>query len=77
MPKINAFEKHASEYDEWFIKNDPIYFSELNSIRNFVPQNKYGLEIGVGSGRFAFPLDIKVGVEPSPKLAKLARNTFY
>ena len=31
------------------------------------------MEIGVGSGKFAVPLGIKVGVEPSEKMASIAR----
>ena len=32
-----------------------------------------GLEVGVGTGRFAAPLGIHIGLEPSPAMAKLAR----
>ena len=39
-----------------------------------MPEDKYGVEIGVGTGRFAVPLNIKVGVDPSPKLAEIARR---
>ena len=31
------------------------------------------MEVGVGSGKFAVPLGIKVGVEPSEKMASIAR----
>ncbi|PIY32516.1 MAG: SAM-dependent methyltransferase, partial [Candidatus Infernicultor aquiphilus] len=33
-----------------------------------------GIEIGVGSGRFAAPLGIKLGVEPSNKMRKIAKQ---
>ena len=39
-----------------------------------MPENKHGMEIGVGVGRVASPLNIKVGVEPSKKLAEMARK---
>lgn len=74
MAKIEPFEKYSNEYEEWFEKNSSIYESELNAIKTFVPEDKYGVEIGVGTGRFAVPLNIKVGVDPSPKLAEIARR---
>jgi ubiquinone/menaquinone biosynthesis C-methylase UbiE len=50
------------------------YLSELQAIKSQLPENGYGLEIGVGSGRFAAPLGIKLGVEPSKKMGELAKS---
>jgi len=74
MARIESFEKYSKEYDEWFIKNQDIYLAELNAIKRLVPSGKFGVEIGVGSGRFALPLKIKVGVEPSKKMAEILRK---
>lgn len=74
MPKIQPFEKYFQEYEDWFLKNNYIYQSELNAIKEFISPNKSGIEIGVGTGKFAFPLGIRTGVEPSPKMAEIARN---
>jgi len=74
MARIEPFEKYSKEYDEWFIKNQDIYLAELNAIKSLFPFDKYGVEIGVGTGRFAFPLGIKVGVEPSKKMAEISRK---
>jgi len=74
MVRIESFEKYSKEYDEWFIKNQNIYLAELNAIKKLVPSGKFGVEIGVGSGRFALPLEIKVGVEPSKKMAEISRK---
>ena len=74
MARIESFEKYSKEYDRWFIKNQNIYLAELNAIKGLVPSGKYGVEIGVGTGRFALPLGIKVGVEPSEKMAEISRN---
>ena len=74
MPKIKPFEKYPTEYEAWFERNKALYASELNAIRTFIPANQYGVEIGVGTGRFAVPLHIRVGVEPAPALAALARK---
>ena len=72
--RVEPFEKYSKEYDKWFIKNQNIYLAELNVIKRLVPSGKFGVEIGVGSGRFALPLDIKIGVEPSKKMAEISRK---
>ena len=74
MPRIEAFENYSNEYDEWFIKNKDKYQLELECIKPFIPKDAHGVEVGVGSGKFAYPLGIKVGVEPSRTMAKKARE---
>lgn len=73
MPKIETFEKYSDDYDKWFEKNRNLYDAELKAIRQLLPQGE-GLEVGVGSGKFAIPLGIKIGVEPSKKMADKARE---
>jgi SAM-dependent methyltransferase len=74
MPKIEAFEKYSDEYEEWFRKNLELYEAELEAVRRFLPPTgAEGMEIGVGSGKFAAPLGIKIGVEPSEKMAVKAK----
>lgn len=65
MPRIGPFEAHHQRYDAWFGKHEPAYLSELLALRPFVPWEGRGLEIGVGSGRFAAPLGVQVGLDPS------------
>ena len=74
MAKSESFEKYSKEYNKWFIKNQNIYLAELNVIKRLVPSGIFGVEIGVGSGRFALPLRIKLGVEPSSKMAEISRK---
>ena len=74
MTRIEAFEKYSNEYDKWFIKNQNIYLAELNAIKRLVPSGKFGVEIGVGSGRFALPLGIKVGVDLGGRLTIITRK---
>jgi len=75
MPKINAFEKHSDAYDDWFEKNQEAYAAELKAVRQLLPTGEVkGLEIGVGSGKFAIPLGIKVGLEPSKQMARKAEK---
>ena len=74
MAKIESFEKYSKEYDEWFTKNHNIYLAEFNAIKSLIPSDRFGVEIGVGSSRFALPLGIKVGVEPSNKMVEISRK---
>lgn len=74
MKKKNPFENYAQEYDDWFEKNKFIYESELQAIKELLPKSKNGIEVGVGSGRFAYPFAIKLGVDPSKELGKLAKE---
>jgi ubiquinone/menaquinone biosynthesis C-methylase UbiE len=73
MPKIDAFEKHSAAYDEWFEKNAILYEAEMKAIRLFTPASMVpGLEVGVGTGKFAAPLGIKYGVDPAGKMVAKA-----
>ena len=75
MPKIDAFEKHSDAYDDWFEKNQGAYEAELKAVRQLLPTGEVqGMEIGVGSGKFAVPLGIKIGVEPSEQMAVKAEG---
>jgi ubiquinone/menaquinone biosynthesis C-methylase UbiE len=75
MPKIEPFESFSKAYDEWFERNPQKYKLELKAVKTFIPQNAKGLEVGVGSGKFAAPLGIKTGVEPSNKMAQIAESS--
>ena len=75
MPKTEPFEKYSDAYDEWFEKNLELYDAEVEAIRQLIPPpGAKGVEVCVGSGKFAAPLGIKVGVEPSGKMAIKAKK---
>lgn len=74
MTKTVAFNEQPNEYDAWFEKHPDIYQAELEAVRSFIPASGSGIEIGVGTGRFAAPLGISIGVEPAPRMAELARR---
>ena len=59
---IEVFNKHYKRYDAWYDKNRPVYLSELEAIRKGLPKKGKGLDIGVGTGRFAAPLGITMGI---------------
>jgi len=73
VPKAAPFERHHARYEAWFDKHEAAYHSELLALRPFVPWEGRGLEIGVGSGRFAAPLGVECGVDPSPAMLAHAR----
>lgn len=62
---MNIFEQYAEEYDAWFDRHPALYQSELNALKKAVPAHQTGLDIGSGTGRFAIPLNIRFGIEPS------------
>jgi SAM-dependent methyltransferase len=68
MPRVAPFETHHQRYEAWFEKHELAYISELLALRPFVPWEGWGIEIGVGSGRFAAPLGVQGGVDPSPAM---------
>lgn len=74
MPRTAPFERHDEAYEAWFEKNRALYEAELESARQLLPPaGASGLEVGVGSGRFAAPLGIRLGVEPARPMAARAR----
>ena len=69
---INPFEPIAKEYDQWFDDNKYTFLSELEAVKYFLPKQGQGIEIGIGTGRFAYELGIKYGIEPSKAMASIA-----
>lgn len=70
------FDAHAAQYDAWYDSEVGrlIFATEVACLRPFIHRHPGpGLEIGVGSGRFAQALDIEYGVDPSIALLRMAR----
>jgi len=75
MPRTAPFEAHHHRYDDWFVRHAPAYQSELLAVRALLPWRGLGLSIGVGTGRFAAPLGVQVGIDPAHSvLAYAARR---
>lgn len=75
MVTSEIFEKYVEEYEKWYDDHVEIHESEILAIKEQLtelPENIRGIEVGVGTGRFAAPLGIKEGVEPSKSMAALA-----
>lgn len=73
MPNIAPFEILSDAYDHWFEEHSSVYAEELAAIKILLPPFKHAVEIGVGTGRFAAPLGIGLGLEPSAKMAAVAK----
>jgi SAM-dependent methyltransferase len=70
------FDLMASDYDAWFEETGRTIFDvEVRALQSVLPLlPKPWLEVGVGSGRFAQALGIELGVDPSIKVAEMARG---
>ena len=68
------FNDHVAEYEEWYEKYPFVFQSEVEAIRELLPQgnNLYGIEVALGTGRFAKELGIKAGIEPAAHMRALA-----
>ena len=74
MPRISPFDKYGEQYESWFEKNRWVYEAELRAVKAMMPNAGSGMEIGVGTGRFAGSLGIKIGVEPSKRMRDFAQK---
>jgi len=76
MPTVSPFEEHTERYDRWFETHRDAYESELAAVRHRLPsfERDDAVEVGVGSGQFAAPLDVGLGVDPSPAMLARARD---
>ena len=74
MPKSEPFETHTDRYEGWFEQHDDAYQSELAALERLVPAAGRGIEIGVGSARFAAPLGVGVGIDPAEAMLEHAHE---
>lgn len=69
----SPFAELAHAYDAWFDQYPCVYDAELRAIRSLLPAGR-GLELGVGSGRFAAGLGVSMGLDPALPMLKLAQR---
>lgn len=74
MPRSTPFERHTDRYEDWFEVHEAAYESELAALGDLLPDSGFGLEIGVGTGRFAAPLGFEVGLDPAAAMLAVARD---
>jgi ubiquinone/menaquinone biosynthesis C-methylase UbiE len=70
----NPFDSLVEDYEAWFVENRALFQSELLALKQVVPIDKKGVEIGIGTGIFAEPLEIHYGIDPSEKMLEYARK---
>ena len=70
----NIFDQYWKRYDAWYDNHRFAYLSEVEVIKKVLPRKGNGLEIGVGTGRFASALGIPDGIDPSVKMAAIAKS---
>ena len=73
MPITAPFQQQTDRYEAWFERHPAAYESELAAVERLLPGGD-GLEIGVGTGRFADPLGIGIGLDPAPAMLARARD---
>jgi SAM-dependent methyltransferase len=73
MPGLDPFDRYAERYDQWFERHPHYYEAELRALRALMPNVSCGIEMGVGTGRFAVPLGIRWGMDPSIRMVKMAK----
>jgi len=73
---MNIFNRLAEEYDRWYEKpfGKSAYELELRCLKDLLGRFDLGLEIGVGTGRFASSLGVRVGLDPSFEMVKIAKR---
>jgi len=71
---MDIFDTYVEEYDNWYERNRFVYLSELEALKRVVPKGGKGIEIGVGTGRFAQPLGVSIGLDPSMNMLRIAKK---
>jgi SAM-dependent methyltransferase len=74
MPRTAPFVAYHRRYDDWFERHAAAYHSELLAVRALLPWCGLGLALGVGTGRFAAPLGVQMGVDPAREVLDYAAN---
>lgn len=69
---IEVFDEYTQRYEDWFVKNSDLYDYEINAIKTILPQFHAGIEVGIGTGRFAIPLGVNEGIDPSDGMREVA-----
>ncbi|MDD5109450.1 MAG: class I SAM-dependent methyltransferase [Candidatus Omnitrophota bacterium] len=70
----DVFDKYYNKYEDWYDKHKFAFLSELEAIKKVFPSEAKGLEIGVGTGRFAAALGITIGIDVSGRMLDIAQE---
>ena len=72
--KIIPFEKLYDRYDSRYVRHRVLFENELKAVKALGLNREKGIEIGVGTGRFAQALGINVGIDASINMLRLAKE---
>lgn len=70
----SVFDLYTKKYDNWFDENQHAYLTELLALKKELANGKRGIEIGIGTARFAQALSISFGIDISYPMVKVAKN---
>jgi SAM-dependent methyltransferase len=62
----------VEEIEDWYERKPDEYALQLALVRALSNPVGLGLEVGVGTARFAGPLGVRVGVDPAPDMCRRA-----
>ena len=74
---MNIFDRLAQRYDLWYEKpfGRSAFSLERECLKRLLPEEPFkGLEVGVGTGRFARALGFEFGVDPSHGMLRMAKG---
>jgi len=74
MSRHSDFNEYVDRYDQWYERNRLAYLSEVSALKHLMPKKGLGLEIGVGTGRFASVLDTHFGIDLAERGLKIAKT---
>jgi len=72
-PTVKIFDKEWKKYDAWYDHNPAVFQSESQAISKVIPVG-YGLEIGVGTGRFSSFFHLPFGIDPAFSALRLCKK---
>ncbi len=73
VAKRRYFENHYTNYEQWYDEHPREYGDQIEFLKKILPQGK-GIEIGVGTGRFASALGIEFGIDYVPEMVETSRR---
>ncbi len=73
MARSAVFEAETPRYEQWFPDHAAAYSAEMAALYELMPTPGFALEVGVGTGRFAAPLGVAVGIDPAVAMLAEAR----
>lgn len=71
---MSIFDNNVEIYESWFKRHPLIFKNELKLLKAFIQKNQNGLEVGVGTGRFASLLHTRIGLDESYNMLVHARK---